>query len=32
MTIHFKLHTTVAPEAVLTALTDFGPSRSEVEH
>jgi len=30
MTFHFKVNTTLAPEAVLTALTDFGPSRSEV--
>jgi hypothetical protein len=30
MTMHFKLQTTLAPGAVLTALTDFGPSRSEV--
>ena len=30
MIIHFKLQTALAPEAVLTALTDFGPSRSEV--
>jgi hypothetical protein len=28
--IHFKLESTLAPEAVLTALTDFGPSRSKV--
>jgi hypothetical protein len=30
MTINFKLQSTLAPEAVLTALTDFGPRRSEV--
>ena len=30
MIIHFNLQTALAPEAVLTALTDFGPSRSEV--
>ena len=30
MTIHFKLQTTLAPAAVLTALTDFGPNRSEI--
>ena len=29
MTIHFKLHSPLAPGAVLAALTDFGPSRSE---
>jgi hypothetical protein len=30
VTIHFKLLSTLPPEAVLTALTDFGPSRAEV--
>jgi hypothetical protein len=30
MTIHFKLESTLAPDAVLNALTDFGSSRSEV--
>jgi hypothetical protein len=30
MTINFKLQSTLAPDAVLAALTDFGPSRSEV--
>lgn len=30
MTIHFKLQSTMAPEVVLSALTDFGPSRSDV--
>jgi hypothetical protein len=30
MTVHFKLQTTLAPDAVLAALTDFGPSRSKV--
>ena len=30
MTVHFKLQSTLAPDAVMTALTDFGPSRSEV--
>ena len=28
MKVHFELKSTLAPEAVLTALTDFGPSRS----
>jgi hypothetical protein len=28
--VHFKLQTTLAPQAVLAALTDFGPSRSDV--
>jgi len=28
--VHFELKSTLAPEAVLTALTDFGPSRSDV--
>jgi hypothetical protein len=27
--IHFQLHTPLAPDAVLAALTDFGPSRAE---
>lgn len=30
MTVHFKLQSTLPPEAVLAALTDFGPSRSDV--
>ncbi|HXN78769.1 MAG TPA: SRPBCC family protein [Candidatus Dormibacteraeota bacterium] len=30
MIVHFKLQSPLAPEAVLSALTDFGPSRSEV--
>jgi hypothetical protein len=30
MTVNFKLHSTLAPEAVMTALTDFGASRSQV--
>ena len=30
MIVHFKLQSTLAPEAVLAALTNFGPSRSEV--
>lgn len=30
MSVHFKLQSALAPEAVLAALTDFGPSRSEV--
>ena len=30
MTLNFKLHSALAPEAVLAALTDFGPRRSEV--
>jgi hypothetical protein len=30
MTIEFQLQTTLAPGAVLTALTDFGPRRAEV--
>jgi hypothetical protein len=29
LAIHFKLQSSLAPEAVLTALTDFGPSRAE---
>ena len=29
-TIHFELQSTLAPEAVLAALTDFGPTRAEV--
>jgi hypothetical protein len=29
-TIHFKVESTLAPDAVLAALTDFGPRRSEV--
>jgi hypothetical protein len=29
-TVHFKLQSALAPDAVLAALTDFGPSRSEV--
>jgi len=28
--VHFKLQSRLAPDAVLTALTDFGPSRSKV--
>jgi hypothetical protein len=28
--VHFKLESPLAPEAVLAALTDFGPSRSKV--
>jgi hypothetical protein len=28
--VHFDLKSTLAPQAVLTALTDFGPSRSDV--
>jgi hypothetical protein len=28
--VHFKLQSTLAPEAVMAALTNFGPSRSEV--
>lgn len=28
--INFKLHSTLAPKAVMAALTDFGPSRAEV--
>jgi hypothetical protein len=28
--VHFKLQSPLAPEAVLAALTDFGPSRSKV--
>jgi hypothetical protein len=30
MTVHFKLQSRLAPDAVLSALTDFGPSRAEV--
>lgn len=30
MKFHFELKSTLAPEVVLTALTDFGPSRSDV--
>jgi hypothetical protein len=30
MTVHFELQSTLAPEAVLAALTDFGPSRSDL--
>jgi hypothetical protein len=30
MTVHFELHSTLAPDQVLNALTDFGPSRSDV--
>jgi hypothetical protein len=30
MSVHFKLQSTLAPDAVLAALTDFGPSRSKV--
>jgi hypothetical protein len=30
MTIHFKVQSTLAPDAVLAALTDFGTSRAEV--
>src|ERR1700680_3051864 len=30
MSVHFKLQSTLAPETVLAALTDFGPSRSKV--
>jgi hypothetical protein len=30
LNIDFELKSTLSPEAVLTALTDFGPSRSEV--
>jgi polyketide cyclase/dehydrase/lipid transport protein len=29
-TVNFKLHSQLAPDAVLGALTDFGPRRSEV--
>jgi hypothetical protein len=29
-TLHFELQSTLAPDAVLAALTDFGPSRAEV--
>jgi hypothetical protein len=29
-TIHFQLHSALPPEAVLAALTDFGPRRSEI--
>jgi hypothetical protein len=29
-TVNFKLRSQLAPDAVLSALTDFGPSRSEV--
>ena len=29
-TIHFKLQSRLAPDAVLAALTDFGPRRSEI--
>jgi hypothetical protein len=29
-TVHFKLQSTLTPDAVLAALTDFGPSRSQV--
>jgi hypothetical protein len=29
MTIHFELHSALAPDAVLAALTDFGPKRAE---
>jgi len=29
-TIHFQLHSPLPPEAVLAALTDFGPRRSEI--
>jgi hypothetical protein len=28
--VNFKLHSTLAPKAVMAALTDFGPSRAEV--
>lgn len=30
MRVHFKLESLLAPDAVLSALTDFGPSRSKV--
>jgi hypothetical protein len=30
MTIHFELQSALAPDAVLAALTDFGPRRSEI--
>jgi Polyketide cyclase / dehydrase and lipid transport len=30
MTVHFKLQSPLAPDAVLAALTDFGPRRSEI--
>jgi hypothetical protein len=30
MTIHFELQSPLAPDAVLAALTDFGPKRAEV--
>ena len=30
MIVHFKLQSTLTPDAVLAALTDFGPSRSNV--
>ena len=30
MNVHFELKSTLSPDAVLSALTDFGPSRSEV--
>jgi hypothetical protein len=29
-TVHFQLHSPLPPEAVLAALTDFGPRRSEI--
>jgi hypothetical protein len=28
--VNFKLHSALAPKIVMTALTDFGPSRAEV--
>jgi hypothetical protein len=28
--VNFKLHSTLAPDAVMAALTDFGPGRAEV--
>ena len=30
MNVHFKLESPLSPDAVLNALTDFGPSRSKV--
>jgi hypothetical protein len=30
MTVNFKLHSTLPPKAVMGAITDFGPSRSDV--
>ena len=30
MTIHFELQSTLAPDSVLAALTDFGPKRADV--